>query len=88
MTGISETTVETESVLDDKTYDKFKILFNNTSDGIYLFDKNGRFVDYNKAAEMICGYVKHELIGQTLFESGLLFEINFQLYQKFFLKIM
>ncbi len=86
MTGISETTVETESVLDDKTFDKFKILFNNTSDGIYLFDENGRFVDYNKVAEMICGYAKHELIGQTLFESGLLFENQFSIVSKIFSK--
>ena len=86
MTGISETTVETESVLDDKTYDKFKILFNNTSDGIYLFDENGRFFDFNKAAEMICGYAKHELIGQTLFESGLLFENQFSIVSKIFSK--
>ena len=72
MVGISEATIEVDSVLENKTYDKFKILFDEAPDAIYLLDIKGQFVDGNKAAEMISGFEKNELIGKTLSESNLL----------------
>jgi PAS domain S-box-containing protein/putative nucleotidyltransferase with HDIG domain len=52
--------------------DRFRQLFELAPDAYYLHDLEGRFVDGNKAAEMMVGCPREELIGTSLFEAGLL----------------
>lgn len=41
-------------------------VFNSVSEGIYILDESGTFIDINKGAEKMYQYTKEELIGQTL----------------------
>jgi two-component system, cell cycle sensor histidine kinase and response regulator CckA len=52
--------------------ERFRILFEQAPDAIYLIDLEGRFVDGNPAAERLVGYPKSELIGKTFFSIDLL----------------
>jgi len=51
---------------------KFKLIFENAPDGIYLIDGEGRFFDGNKKAEEIIGYQRKELIGKKISDIPLL----------------
>jgi PAS domain S-box-containing protein len=52
--------------------EKFKLLFENAPDAIYLNDLKGVFIDANKQAERILGYKKKDLIGKSFRQSNLL----------------
>lgn len=52
--------------------EKFDVLFESASDGYYLNDLDGNFIDGNKAAEDIVGYRREELIGKNMLSSSLL----------------
>jgi PAS domain S-box-containing protein len=47
---------------------RFRTLFELAPDGIFLVDLQGRFVDGNKAAEVLIGYPKQEIIGKSFFD--------------------
>ncbi len=64
-----DVTSEKELIASEK---KFKLIFENAPDGIYLNDSEGRFVDGNKKAEEIIGYHKGELIGKKFSDIALL----------------
>jgi PAS domain S-box-containing protein len=44
--------------------ERYRNLFDNASDIIFLIDKEGRFIDGNKAAERLSGYHREELLGE------------------------
>ena len=52
--------------------DRFKRLFEYAPEAYYLNDSKGRFLDGNKKGEELLGYRRHELIGQSFLEIGLL----------------
>ena len=62
---------QTETAL-RKSNERFRVLFDNAPDPIYLHKMDGTLLDSNKAAEKLLGYKKEELIGKSLFEIGLL----------------
>lgn len=49
-----------------------KLLFEYAPDAIYLIGRDGVFIDGNKAAELLIGYRKEDIIGKHILESGLL----------------
>ncbi|MGQ9545073.1 MAG: PAS domain S-box protein [Candidatus Bathycorpusculaceae bacterium] len=51
--------------------ERLKRLIEYAPDAIYLNDLQGRFIDGNKQAEALIGYKKEELIGKSLFETGI-----------------
>ena len=51
---------------------RFRLLFEKAPDGVYLHDFNGMFLDGNRAAELLVGYEREELIGHNLFELNLI----------------
>ena len=51
--------------------ERFRVLFEEIPDACFLIDLDGRFVDGNKAVEHQIGYSREELIGQSVFESGI-----------------
>ncbi len=51
---------------------RFRTLFEDAPDPIYLNDLQGNFLDGNRAAEEITGYKREELIGKNMFHLGLL----------------
>ncbi len=52
--------------------EKFKIIFESAPDPYYLTDLKGNFLDGNKAAEKLTGYLKEELIGKSFLDLDLL----------------
>jgi len=40
-------------------------IFNTVSEAIYVLDETGQFIDVNKGAELMYGFSREELIGQT-----------------------
>lgn len=64
-----DVTSEKELITSEK---KFKMIFENAPDAIYLNDSEGRFVDGNKKAEEIIGYQREELIGKKFSDVALL----------------
>ena len=52
--------------------ERFKILFEHAPDAYYLCDLKGTFIDGNRAAEMLIGYKKEELIGKSFLNLKLL----------------
>ena len=52
--------------------ERLRILFDNAPDAIYLNDTKGNFIDGNKAAEIITGYKRKELIGKSFLKLKLL----------------
>ncbi|MGB2868428.1 MAG: PAS domain S-box protein [Bacteroidota bacterium] len=57
-------TEEGHSLNDPK--EMFTNLFSHAPDAFYLADRNGTFIDLNKAAEQLSGYKRHELMGRSL----------------------
>ena len=55
-----------------KAEEKFKIIFESAPDPYYLSDLKGKFLDGNKAAERLMGYLKEELIGNSFLNLDLL----------------
>ena len=53
---------------------RFRIVFENTPDALYLVDKDGVFVDGNRSTEAISGYSREELVGRPFAETGLVSE--------------
>lgn len=60
------------STEEGKTEEKFKIIFDNAPDALYIHDLKGTLVDGNKAAERLTGFNKEELINQNFFKLKLL----------------
>jgi len=52
--------------------EKFKILYEFAPDAYYISDLNGKFIDGNRAAEIIIGYKRDELIGKNFLTLKLL----------------
>lgn len=42
----------------------YRALFDHTHDGVVLVDLQGRIIELNQQAAMLCGYTREELIGQ------------------------
>ena len=55
-----------------RSEERLKVLLENMPDGYFLHDMNGIFVDGNRAAELITGYAREELIGHSFFDVELL----------------
>ncbi|MBC8374731.1 MAG: PAS domain-containing sensor histidine kinase [FCB group bacterium] len=55
-----------------KSEERFKIIFHDAPGGYYLSDLKGTFIDGNKAAEIMLGYKKEELLGKNFLKLGLL----------------
>ncbi|MCH7574486.1 MAG: PAS domain S-box protein [Candidatus Marinimicrobia bacterium] len=51
---------------------RFKTIFEQAPDGMYLNDLKGVFLDGNRAAENLLGYSKEELVGKSFLKLGLL----------------
>lgn len=51
---------------------KFQTLFESAPDAYYITDITGNFIDGNEAAEKITGFKREELIGNSMFQAGLL----------------
>ena|GEM_PF-1799889 len=51
---------------------KFRILFENAPDAMYLNDLSGILVDGNRAAELLTGYNRQDLIGENVLKAGLI----------------
>lgn len=51
---------------------KYRILFENAPDPIYMNDLSGIIVEGNKAVEALLGYRRQELIGKNLLKAGLI----------------
>lgn len=63
-------------IQEKKAQDQFRLLasvFANSQEGIFITDKNNRFVDVNTACLKLTGYLREEVIAHTpsLFSSGL-----------------
>jgi PAS domain S-box-containing protein len=55
-----------------ETEQRFKVIFENAPDGIFLADTKGNFIDANKETLRIIGYEKKEIIGRNIFDLGIL----------------
>lgn len=70
---LSDVTESKEEMDELKTSEgKYRILFENAPDAIYLNDLSGIIVDGNKAAEELLGYKRQELIGKNVLKAGLI----------------
>ncbi len=47
---------------------KYRTLFDNASDGIFIIDLDGRFLDVNMTAVTSTGYSRYELMTKTIFD--------------------
>ena len=54
-----------------KSEERLKKFFQSAPDALYLIDMKGVFVEWNRAAEEITGYKKHELMGKSFLASRL-----------------
>ena len=52
--------------------ERFKLLFENAPDAIYLHDLKGTLIDGNRQAEILTGYQREELIGASFLKLKLL----------------
>jgi PAS domain S-box-containing protein len=48
--------------------ERYRELFENARDAIYVHDLEGNYVSINRAAERLCGYTRDELIGRNFAE--------------------
>ncbi len=53
---------------------RLQILFESAPDCYYMNDFEGKFIDGNRAAEVLLGYPREELIGKTFMDAGILTE--------------
>lgn len=51
---------------------KYRILFENAPDPIYVNDLSGILVECNKATEELLGYNRHELVGDNILKAGII----------------
>jgi two-component system cell cycle sensor histidine kinase/response regulator CckA len=54
-----------------KSEEQLKQVFEFAPDALYMIDMKGVFVEWNRAAEKITGYKKHELMGKSFLASRL-----------------
>jgi two-component system sporulation sensor kinase A len=52
--------------------EKFKFLFDNAADPIFILDNKGRFIQINKKVKEILGYREKDLIGKKFIEMNIL----------------
>ncbi|MBN1277613.1 MAG: PAS domain S-box protein, partial [Deltaproteobacteria bacterium] len=52
--------------------ERFKLLFEYAPDAFYLHDLDGKFIEGNRAAEVLTGFNKEELIGKSFLELPIL----------------
>jgi PAS domain S-box-containing protein len=52
--------------------ERFRILFEYAPDAYFLVSPEGEFIDGNKAAEKLSGYLKEELIGKNFYETAMI----------------
>jgi len=77
VTGVScigQDITERERIEEEKTAseERLKILFEYAPYAYFLTDIKGTFVDGNRAAELLVGYSRKELIGKNFLEAGLI----------------
>ncbi len=69
----SDVTESKERMEELKTSEgKYRIIFENAPDPMYMNDLSGVLIDGNKAAEDLLGYRKHELMGESVLKAGLI----------------
>ncbi len=72
--GVSRDITERKRVEEElrESEDKFRTLLESAPDAYYLYDLKGNFIDGNKAAEIMSGYKRDELIGRNFLQIHLL----------------
>ncbi len=68
--------------------ENYRILFDNAPDLIIVINTEGNFLDLNKKFEQECGYSREEIIGKSVFTSGILTESSVNLSMPYFEKIL
>jgi PAS domain S-box-containing protein len=54
-----------------ETEERFRVVFENAPDGIYLAEKNGKLLDVNNEGLRISGFEKDKIIGEPIDQLGL-----------------
>ncbi len=49
---------------------RFRALFDRTSDGVFIYDLEGKIVDANQTAERLTGFPRDELIGRSFLDAA------------------
>lgn len=57
-----------EKPIETTTDEKFRLLFENANDAIFFSDPSGKIVQFNPAAETLCGYDRQELSDMSFHE--------------------
>ena len=52
--------------------ERLRLLFEFAPDAYFLYDESGVIMDGNKAAEVLVGYTKEDLVGKNVFEANLI----------------
>jgi PAS domain S-box-containing protein len=68
--------------------ENYHFLFDNAPDLIISFDAEGNFLDLNKKFEEESGYGREEMIGKSIFTSGILAESSVNIAIPYFEKIL
>ena len=68
--------------------ENYRILFDNAPDLIVVFNAEGNLLDLNKKFEEESGYSREEMIGKSIFTSGILAESSVNRSIPFFKKIL
>jgi len=71
---ISQNRIEIEFY--KKNAEKYQILFDNAADMIAVVDKQGNFIDLNKKFEEESGYNRLEMIGENVFDCGIVTSLS------------
>ncbi len=48
--------------------ERYRDLFENAQDAIYVHDLKGKYMSANRAAEKLCGYKRDEIVGKNIIE--------------------